>query len=95
MVPSVVTSRRSTIDAIICIDIERVTIFVPSLKWSMSSLRRSPDLGPNRQPLHLGLGEYPVPPDLGPDSVLLGEVANLAGSDVETLGDLGGGEHCG
>ena len=61
----------------------------------MSSLRRSPDLGPNRQPLHLGLGEYPVPPNLGPDAVLLGEMADLAGSDGETLGDLGGREHCG
>jgi hypothetical protein len=27
--------------------------------------------------------------------VLFGEMADLAGSDVETLGDLGGGEHCG
>jgi hypothetical protein len=27
--------------------------------------------------------------------VLLGEMADLTGSDVETLGDLGGGEHCG
>jgi hypothetical protein len=33
--------------------------------------------------------------DLGPDAVLFGEMADLAGSDVQTLGDLGGGEHCG
>jgi hypothetical protein len=92
---------RSSIDAIIdaidiiCIDIERVTICVPSRKWSMSSLRGSPNLGPDRQLLHLLLGEDPVAPDLHADSVLLGQVADLAGSDVETLGDLGGGEHCG
>jgi hypothetical protein len=101
MVRSVVTSRRSTIDDIIdaidiiSIDIERVTICVPSQKWSMSTLRRSPDLGPDRQSLHLLLGEYPVPANLSPDAVLLGEMADLTGSDVETLGDLGGGEHCG
>ena len=59
----------------------------------MSFLRRSPDLGPAAQPLHLLLGEYPVPPDLGADAVLFGEMADLAGSDVETLSDLGGGEH--
>ena len=59
----------------------------------MSPLRRSPDLGPAGQPLHLLLGEYPVPPDLGSDAVLLGEMPDLAGSDGETLGDLGGGEH--
>jgi len=95
MVRSVVTSRRSTIDDIICIDIERVTICVPSRKWSMSPLRRSPDLGPAGQPLHFLLGEDPVPPDLGADAVLLGKMPDLAGSDVETLGDLGCGEHCG
>jgi hypothetical protein len=93
MVPSVVTSRRSTIDAIICIDIERVTILLMSATWSMSTLRRSPNLGPDRQSLHLLLGEYPVAPDLGADAVLLGQMADLTGSDVETLGDLGGGKH--
>jgi hypothetical protein len=61
----------------------------------MSSLRRSPDLGPDRQPLHLLLGEYPVASDLHADPVLLGEMADLTGSDVETLGDLGSGEHWG
>jgi hypothetical protein len=101
MVRSVVTSRRSTIDDIIdaidiiSIDIERVTICVPSQKWSMSTLRRSPDLGPAGQPPHLLLGEYPVAPDLGADAVLLGEMADLAGRDGETRGDLGSGEHHG
>ncbi len=63
--------------------------------WSMSTLCRSPDLGPAGQPLHFLLGEDPVPPDLGADAVLLGKMPDLAGSDVETLGDLGCGEHCG
>ena len=71
------------------------TVWVHCCTWSMSTLRRSPDLGPAGQPPHLLLGEYPVAPDLGADAVLLGEMADLAGSDVETLGDLGGGEHCG
>ena len=63
--------------------------------WSMSTLCRSPDLGPAGQPPHLLLGEYPVAPDLVADAVLFGEMADLAGSDVETLSDLGGGEHWG
>jgi hypothetical protein len=41
------------------------------------------------------VGEYPVAPDLGADAVLPGEMSDLAGSDGETRGDLGSGEHHG
>jgi hypothetical protein len=57
--------------------------------------RRSPDLGPAGQPPHFLVGEDPVPPNLGPDAVLFGQVADLARCDGETLGDLGGSEHHG